>query len=274
VEINGDVSVTSVNPDRTVSTARARRLTMTLADAPTSATQPQLGAVDVLAGKVIEQIVLHEDAELRSVLVDAQEQPLRRAHLFAPRIRYELATHRLSVADPGRMLFEDRRPADPTRTAARDFRGAVAFAWQDSLVYNQSTGKAAMQGEVVVVYEPTTGDGEAFRLDADDMIAEMQPRGGSDQALPLPVLSPAAGEARLRRVRATGNVLFSSTGIRFEAAEIEYEPASNIVAARGTPRHPVSVLDAAGLSTGSFAELHFNTQTEKIRLRNLQATMR
>jgi hypothetical protein len=60
--------------------------------------------------------------------------------------------------------------------------------------------------------------------------------------------------------------------VSFEAGEIEYDPTTFRVTARGAEGAPVVVFDADGVPTGRFAQLVYNVETGQVeQLRDLAA---
>jgi hypothetical protein len=62
--------------------------------------------------------------------------------------------------------------------------------------------------------------------------------------------------------------------MEFLANSVELRPPEDVLIARGTDRQPAVLLDASGLSRGSFVELWLNTRTNQSQIRDFRATVR
>ena len=134
VDITGQVVAVTKDAEGATNTARGERMRMMLADAaPTTqattqasaATQPVLvatatsqpttkpakGQYGAMASKNVRQITFDENATITSVTLADDGSLLRRTHLEAATVNYDMLLKRLLVPVRGRMIVEDHRPA-------------------------------------------------------------------------------------------------------------------------------------------------------------------
>jgi lipopolysaccharide export system protein LptA len=311
-ELNGDVVATSMQEDGTTTVARGQKMLMELSDPPpakpsattsSATTRPRArggfgiamaGGTSGMAVGDIRTVTLQgpPDVEVNSTLVGADGTIQRRINLFAPTLTYNLPDKRLTVPVAGRMLYQDERPppatrpadaaptAPPTGTTAPlgDTRGATAFEWQKSFTYDSADHRATMNGNVVVVHQSPGNSAPAYRLNADRVIADMQPPPASPAAT-QPNQKPAATDdpfasAKLKKLTADGGVTFNSARLQFNSDSIEFDPETGQLVARGTDRVPATLFDENGLSKGTFSEMYYDTKTDRMRLVNPRAAVR
>ncbi|MGH7179965.1 MAG: hypothetical protein ACREJC_21490 [Tepidisphaeraceae bacterium] len=293
VDVFGSVTAQTTQRDGSVDTARGTRLTLTLADAPRDAKQGALRrasptsapnilglsdspALEALRDKVVRSVQLEDRVEATSLLSDASGTLLRRAHLFAPMIRYDTQASRLTVPGAGKLLYQDLRPGPNRSTSIRqesnivpdDFRGDTAFEWHKDLTYDEAQRLLTLNGQVLVVHLPA-GAAEPYRLTADEINAELAPRSDAAQQ------SAQEGAMKLQKLGARGQVTFSSSNLRFVAQEVTFDPIEQLLVARGSDREPAELFDDSGLSRGHFTELWYDLRSDQIkRLANLGASIR
>jgi len=74
-------------------------------------TKPSRGQVGGMASKNVRQITFDENATVTSVTLADDQSLLRRTHLEAATVQYDMLLKKLLVPVPGRMIVEDHRPA-------------------------------------------------------------------------------------------------------------------------------------------------------------------
>jgi hypothetical protein len=214
------------------------------------------------------------------VLRGASESEIRRMHLAAPRISYDLAAQRGEVPSAGRLLLQDTMPESPQREGGSMFgksRGATAFQWEKDLVMDLAGEKITMSGDVLIVHqEPDskepTGRMQAARVQIDLFSAPAAPGTGSDAKSDPSMLGPS--ELRIKDLLADGGVRLSLPQLQLDAAEVAYDAVDELLTARGSDREPVEVFSGPGVSRGSFQEVVWNARTDQIEMRQVRAQVR
>ncbi|QOV87476.1 hypothetical protein [Humisphaera borealis] len=201
---------------------------------------------------------------------------------------------RLIVPGPGTMIYRDHRPATRPSTqptgeavvangkpaaspepgvasaAPGQARGATAFQWKDSLVYDQPSREATMLGDVVIVHQPD-GTGELpVRVTGDRGLAIFEPK-PLTRATTNPAATPAAKPAapagepavamNLKRLTMNGNLVVFRGGSEMTADRMMYDPATGWMTAYGTARQPATYAGTAGESSVLADEIHWNAQS-------------
>jgi lipopolysaccharide export system protein LptA len=276
-DVTGNVVASATDADGSIQSARGGRVALLLSPRPTTApveatpndsapttapstapTRGLLAGSQPMGGRTVREVVLEEQVDLSSELLAADGSLLRRMHLLSPRVRVDLERRVLDVPVAGRVLFEDRRPAEAGAAddLVSDLRGATAVQWNDSLVYDESARRVTMVGGVTVAHQPTP-DEPAVRLDAARVVADLEPEAAATNATTRPGVS-------LKRIVADGAVTVVAPRARFTAAEVVLEPQTGRMIARGTPQQPVELFDEQGVSQGGFDSLIYNTRTRQI----------
>ncbi|MBC8107845.1 MAG: hypothetical protein H7Z14_14750 [Anaerolineae bacterium] len=298
ITISGGIVAKSTLEDGSVTEVLGNKMTIALADSPTNkpareapTTQKASGGfsfagngadMNSFRDKVFNVATIDstpEISEVRSTMLADDGSLLRRLHLFAATFQYEPESKRMIVPVPGRMLYEDQRgattkPAD-VKTNNRapgdklNLRGATAFEWQKELIYDDAARQATMSGDVDVVHRGAA-DSTSYRMRAQRIVANLMP--AEDGAARSDKSSPA--EAKLKRLVADGGVTFTSSNLQFIAYRVEFDPDKHRLIARGTDRAPATLLDAGGLSQGTFTDLYYDTQLDRFRTENFRATVR
>ncbi|HEV7301760.1 MAG TPA: hypothetical protein VGN72_20655 [Tepidisphaeraceae bacterium] len=291
VDIVGDVVVNSTSPAGVMETAKSDRVRITLADVVdddadakanaatrTAATRPpgkveskktpldgMAVGTDAFGDKEAVAVTLLGNVSVSSV-ESLDGTPVREFHLLSDEVRYDLKAERLLVPVPGRILYEDVRPASSPDEDVRG-RGAVAMAWKNTLTIDRRSNKAIIDGEVVVKHQPATADGAPLDLFTTTIEADLAPQGETaNEGDPLP---------GVKRVTAKGPIAFSSAGRTFEGTHLTYDAATQMVIATGTREQPLRVLDASGTLTGTADEVHYNMKTGLVeRMQGFMATVR
>ncbi|CAN5570832.1 hypothetical protein BH09PLA1_BH09PLA1_29240 [soil metagenome] len=295
IVIDGAVVAKSTMEDGTVSEVLGKQMTITLADPatpkparPAPTTQKSSSAfsfggagadMNAFRDKVFKLATVDsaaENSEVRSTLLAANGTLLRRMHLFAAKFQYEPQTRRMIVPVPGRMLYEDQRgPATQPADSKLNLRGATAFEWKTDFIYDDAARQATMSGDVDVVHRGSTNT-DSYRMRAQRVVADLLPANAAARSAPAGSAPAAAGanEAKLKRLVADGGVTFSSSRVQFIADRVEYEPEKHLLTARGTDRAPATLLDAGGLSQGTFTDLYYDTELDRFRTENFRAAVR
>ena len=101
---------------------------------------------------------------------------------------------------------------------------------------------------------------EQFQADLEEQSPQTQPStrpAGESQ-----------GKMKVKHLTASEGVVFTSKDLRFDAHEIDYDPNTHILIARGTDRTPAEMFDDKGLAKGTFSEMTYNTQTGQHSFKN------
>jgi lipopolysaccharide export system protein LptA len=267
VDALGDVVAKTIDADGTVNTIQGARAQLLLVDAPPPATQPTTRPAAIAAAttkpttqesavarKAVRQARFHEDAVVTSTLLDNDGLPLRRMKLKADTVQYDLVppplgspdgaapTKKLTVPGEGKMLVEDYRPPSTQPAAAKDdgnamasARGATAFQWSKSLVYDDSTHKAVMDGSVIIDHRDDVAKEDSMRLTGDTATAELEPLAAGATTNPA-TTKPTEPRYQVRKVTATGHLLVTMKGGELIADSLVYDPVTRILIARGSDR--------------------------------------
>jgi hypothetical protein len=278
VNAYGNVLAQTVDAEGRVSAVRSEQAQLLLADAPTTqpATRPTTqvaaathpattgptskpGADEAMAKKTIKQAIFKDNAHVSSTLLDAQGLILQRMNLYSSIVIYDVlpalpgappgaTMKRVTVPVPGTMLVEDYRPqaahqaaddSSPLGTAGS--RGATAFKWQKSMVYDDSTHQAVMEKDVIVNHMDNINKDNSMHLTADTVIADLESapptlvtKTAATQATSKPMTKPDPGP-HLRHVTAKGHVHVDMKDGELVAEWIEYDPLTRVMIAHGTP---------------------------------------
>ncbi len=251
---------------------------------------PQMGA---MGNKTVKHITFLDDAEVSSVTLADDQTLLRRTHLMASNIQYDMAAHQMIIPVEGRMIVEDHRPS--TQPAAKpaggdgaaaggepnaeNNRGTSAFQWSKSFIYDETTRLATMLGDdrnqVIIVHQDEKDEKKQFRMTANQVNAEMEEATAAQPKTPAaPGADPASKPAtkpsneqkmQMKRVTATGNLHFTGPGADILANEMEYNPKNHTMAARGDGRNPVVFTIASSPGGQKQADyIRYNTETGAI----------
>jgi hypothetical protein len=164
----------------------------------------------------------------------------------------------------------ENRAADTTLTTGGfgggdNPRGTTAFGWSKSFTYDDAGKVAVMEGTderpVIIAHRDDSADAKTFHLTGQVVTAEMEEvvassdeatKRRSDEAATQastkpttkPVEKKEQTKMQLKRVTANGRLAFSGPGVEVHSRELEFDPKSNVVTARGDGRTPV-VFDIA-----------------------------
>ncbi|MEZ0263454.1 MAG: hypothetical protein ACAI43_01910 [Phycisphaerae bacterium] len=278
VDVLGGVVAVMKDADGATNTAKGNRVRMTLADAPptTRPTDGKPGAVAAAAiegasksqkanpygamgAKTVRTISFNEAAEVSSVTLADNGNILRRTHLEAPTISYDLLGRSMNIPVPGRMIVEDHRavaaaapapqpgvapaPAKPAAPDGGDNRGTTAFLWPKSFTYDDATRVATMlgdgQNQVVIVFQDDKD--KQYRLQADRVNAELEQLAAAPDAPKPPADKPAEQKVAMKRVTASGGLHFVGPGgADVLADQMEFDPRAQTLMARGDGRSRVT----------------------------------
>jgi lipopolysaccharide export system protein LptA len=260
--VAGNVRMISDEADGSVYQALARRMIVRLVDNPSRTSSR-------LSDKSIESVSLLEDVEVSSLLKSANDPNtiLRQTHLFVSEANLDVdgqgQLRSVSIPVGGRMLFENHDPGDTNQNVAGSevqFRGAVGLQWSKSLTYTAASEQMIVDGDVVIVYEPIEGD--TIRVLTRRLIADIHQM-------------PETGVSRLEKVYSEGGTSVIGQKVRFDAAQAVYEPDSDRIVVRGTPRQPVEIFDESGLSSGTYEEIWWSLKENRPeRLKNVTGNLR
>jgi lipopolysaccharide export system protein LptA len=274
VDALGAVVASTTDADGTVNTVRGDRAQLLLADAPpttrpatsrptthtvattgptTHPTTKPTATGSSVPPKVVRQATFSENASVSSTLLDNDGLPLRRMNVFAATIQYDVvppetpegaATPKVTIPGGGRMLVEDYRPAATQPAAANtnsvgSARGATAFQWSRSLVYDDASHRAVMDGSVVIDHRDDVQKEDSMRLTGDRVTAILEPLGAPPATQPAATTKPNEPRYQVRQVIANGNLLVTMRGGELTADTIVYDPLTHILTARGNDRSDV-----------------------------------
>lgn len=278
--VRGGVMADSSEASGARNTAKAQNVVLTLVSKPTtkpvdskneskkSNGESPLASTqfDFMKDKEVRTISFRDQADLESVLKDAAGAVVHQFALFADRVDYELPTKVLTVPGPGRMFVEDHKGAGkPDASKASDAtggRGSTAFGWTGDLVYDELNRRAVIEREVHIVHDSDEAKPQRMELWADKVTSTFEPDETSGKA---PATQPSGEEAeklRVKDVLAEGSVRIRMKGTTIDqATSVDYNPANDLLIAKGTDRQPVQVTSADGRKSTTFREVWFNTRT-------------
>jgi hypothetical protein len=178
-------------------------------------------------------------------------------NVFAATIQYDVvppatpegvSTRKVTIPGGGRMLVEDYRPASTQQPAQNansvgSARGATAFQWARSLVYDDASHQAVMDGSVVIDHRDDVQKEDSMRLTGDRVTAILEPLAPppatQPTSIPAPTTKPNEPRYQVRQVIANGTVLVTMRGGELTADTIVYDPLTHIMTARGNDRSDV-----------------------------------
>lgn len=327
VDVTGQVVAVTKDADGATNTARGDRVKMLLADAvPTTrpaATQPATpvaiatvqpttrpttkpsrgGDYGGMASKTVRHITFEDNATIESVTLADDGSLLRRTHLEAQTVNYDLLLKQMVIPVEGRMIVEDHRPTTQPVAAAQNEprpagakvdgnaennRGTTAFHWPVKFTYDDSVHQAVMTGEphnqVVVVHRDDSPKAQSFRLTGDVVTADLEEVATTQPtSKPVSVATTQAttkpadrlSKVQLKRVTAAGNLLFTGPGAEIHALFMEYDPHTHWLIARGTEQDLVDFTIAnQPLGSKKAEEVHYNLETGEVQATKLSLQMR
>jgi hypothetical protein len=315
VDVTGQVVAITTDSEGAQNTARGERVKMLLVDvAPTTkpsstgvattqatgagdaaggpATRPSKGA-NAMASKTVRHITFDENATVASETWGEDGALLRRTHLEASTLRYDLIAKQMNIPVGGRMIVEDHRPAStqPAKAEARPAsgsgdlgsggnRGKTAFQWTKSFTYDEGQHQAVMTGDernpVVVVHQDDSPKAQLYRLTGQTVTADLEPASSLPGA-GMPATRPTAGgqqKVQLKRVTAAGRLVFTGPGAEIHATDMEFDPTTHWLLARGKERELVE-FNIAGQGTGSkqAEEVRYNLESGEVKSTRMTVRM-
>ncbi|HTL29761.1 MAG TPA: hypothetical protein VL282_11085 [Tepidisphaeraceae bacterium] len=302
IDIRGGVTVASDVKDDTTS-AKSNQVRLWLMDKAPAAQESATAsastkptklasagpAMNAFQNKTVKKVEMHDNVEVHAK--QSNDVDVTQLALFTSLLDYDMEAKLMTIPTKGRMLYQqDPLTGTPstqptTQVAARtttsapttggmgdlsNLHGATAFEWLKEFRYDEVKMQAKMTGDVRIVHQASDLTGPAYELDANEVIADMEERPQTEKA---PATQPQQ-KLRVRRMVANQNVTFQSDKLHFDAQHIEYDPNTRLLVATGTDRAPAMLHEAEGFSSGTFSELHFNTQTEELEVRGFQAQIR
>jgi hypothetical protein len=263
---------------------------------------------NAMESKTVRHITFDENATVSSETWAEDGSLLRRTHLEASTLRYDLLAKQMDVPVPGRMIVEDHRPAttQPAKGDARPAsatadggmgggnRGKTAFQWTQSFTYDEAQHQAVMRGDernpVVVVHQDDSPKAQVFRLTGNVVTAELesvqvggattQAAGGAGAvavATTGPTTKPKEPQQRmqLRRVTADGRLRFTAPGTEIKSDHMEFDPTTHWLVARGGERGMVDfALANQGSGSRMAEEVRYNTESGEVKSTRVMVRMR
>jgi hypothetical protein len=239
---------------------------------------------DPFKNKELAKVHLYDNAAVNSKLLGESGAVVRQFHLKSQTISYDARTRHLSVPTVGQMLVEVHDPAGGDEGAkqanAKEGPGAIAggngttaFEWHQSMEYDESAGRAVMDGSVIVSHQPDRKGDAPVRMDADTLTAnfERQSDAPGGAAAPKAGAGEAASKLQLRNLTAQGNIVITREGSELNAWEIRYDPSNEWVIARGTDRNPATFTPPGGSGTVRAGELWLNKETWAVKIRDVNS---
>jgi hypothetical protein len=242
--------------------------------------------------KALRTATVTGDTKMRSLLTSATGATLRQLYLEAPVMTMDAQAKKFIIPAPGRMLFDQTAPStQPTTQASTQpaasqpvaiqattqpaqsttapatsqpsafasMKGPTAFEWKDRFTFDQSMNRAEMAGEVKIVHgtDPTAQD--HFTLLANTVQADFADQSAATKPAEADAKNPES-ELKLKMLTADGDVHFTSTRLEFVSPQMTFDPATELLAARGNEDVPVRFW-TSGVPHGSVLWVTWNTRT-------------
>jgi hypothetical protein len=257
-------------------------------------TRPLNNPKSAMASKTVRHITFDENATVSSESWGEDGTLLRRTHLEASTLRYDLLAKQMNIPVPGRMIVEDHRPTtQPTTGEARpasgngdlgggNNRGRTAFQWSKSFTYDEGARQAVMTGDernpVVVVHQDDSPKAQLYRLTGQTVTAELEsPEPAATQAggaASRPRDPMAQQKVQVKRVTAAGRLVFTGPGAEIHATDMEFDPASHWLLARGNERERVEFnIAGQGGGTKQAEEVRYNLETGEVKSSRMSVRM-
>jgi lipopolysaccharide assembly outer membrane protein LptD (OstA) len=148
-------------------------------------------------------------------------------------------------------------------------RGATAFQWSRSLVYQESNNTAVFDGNVEIVHKSDDPKDEPAHFKADQVTAVFERRATKPTTRPATTQPAEADPQQLKWMTSRGHVSVVRAGSSLSADRIDYDPATQWITAIGTARNPAVFTDPAGKQSGSAELIYWNTKTWQVRMKNV-----
>jgi hypothetical protein len=323
VDITGQVVAVTKDAEGATNTARGERVKMLLADATPSTqpttqsttqpaavalattqptTKPAKGQYGAMASKNVRHITFDDNATITSVTLADDASLLRRTHLEAATVNYDLLLKQLLVPVKGRMIVEDHRPAatqpaggsvannnagaEPRPAGAKvesgteNNRGSTAFQWSKQFTYDDTVHQAVMEGDtkdpVVVVHRDDSPKAQLFRLTGETVTADME-AAPTTQPTTKSTTKPASDQqakVQLKLVTAVGHILFTGPGAEIHALYMQYDPKTHWLIARGNERERVDFSISTQPGGPKLAEeIQYNLDTGEVKATKMTVKM-
>jgi hypothetical protein len=273
IHVLGDVNIESKAPDGAVDLAHGGQMVVFLQPTPTTQPGDQSDSptpnvvqsdFNFMRNKQVRLVSLRDKAQAESNLIDVDGTLLRRMDLYGDQIDYDVTLPSLAVPGPGRMLVEDHRqpatqPADQSQSVMGG-RGTSAFQWNKQLLYDQTKRLATMDGNVAIVHRDDGPNPNQFRVDADNVTAEVQPVAGQTVTDP----GDDTPQMQLSHLTAQGNIRVTSDTRTIRCDQADFDPAKHLLICRGGPNGDVMLLDAQHPDNATVGEVWLDTQTNLV----------
>lgn len=249
-------------------------------------------------------------AKVISILPGPDGKDLRQFLLIAPRIIYQLVDAKdqpaktLIVPSAGQMLVGDHRPPEKPRDDksksgddASSGRGTTAFRWGRSLIYTEQRREAVMTSDVYVRHRPDSRDSSEIEIRHADQVnawfepqkPKAKPAAANPAAAPAavapaavstagaatkPATRPADSETamQLTRLIADGNVAITRAGSNLFANQVDYDPITHWMIARGSTNHPAHYEDPDPKKSMTAGQMEWNTESWHIKMSDPKAS--
>jgi hypothetical protein len=239
-----------------------------------------------MSNKAIRKVTFTDNANARisSVTMAGDGSLLRRIHLEAPVVEHDMVAKKMVIPVAGRMVVEDHvDPKDKGAGAGSEAmaakgafggaeapRGSTAFQWTQSFTYDDAAQLAVMTGSddrpVIIAHRDDSEQARTFHLTGQVVTAEMeQVEVPTTKPATAPATRPVEKKVQLKRVTANGRLTFAGPGVNVQAKELEFDPKSNLVTARGDGRSPV-IFDIASSPGGqkSAESIQYDIKTGRL----------
>jgi lipopolysaccharide export system protein LptA len=234
--------------------------------------------------KEIRQAIFYDDARVKSELLDPQGLPIQRMNMLSSELHYDVIppdpktakpgdepNKRITIPVPGKMLVEDYSPpsTQPAKTqdansgpmGGMNGRGATAFQWQKSLVYDDATNRVTMDGSVVVDHRDLDVkkgalEEESMHITGERLIADIESpaeaaarTAAALKASTQPTTKPAAPQRQMKNVVVLDHVHVTMKNGELTADHINYNPQTKVLIAYGTPERDAVFMRAEAPAT-------------------------
>jgi hypothetical protein len=133
--------------------------------------------------------------------------------------------------------------------------------WQKSLVYDPSVRQVVFDGDVDAWFQQDVKDAGIMKLKSQSITAFLEPAPTTRRT----TTAPANPAMQLSHITANGSaetsLHFTAKTLDFDADNIDYNPKTDLMTARGTDLQPAVLHDEDG-SKRTFKELIFNVKSQ------------
>jgi lipopolysaccharide export system protein LptA len=220
----------------------------------------------------------------------------------------DLPAKSLFVPSAGQMLVGDHRPPEKPKPGADNTemsssRGNTAFQWNKNLTYTDERREAIMNGDVYVKHRPDEKDGNEIEVRHSDQVTAWFEPVKVDKPATNPVTAPstlpatnAASTAgtlpatttasttapatrpvraadpgssmQLKHLIADGRVEINRAGGTLFADQVDYDPISHWMIARGSQNRPAHYEDPDPKKSLTAGQMEWNTVSWNIKMSN------